>query len=192
MVRKIIFKNTSNNKNQTKNISIPELTEDDLAPVLVGRTQITCRYDVKISKEEILLLVRPYSETINANYNSINSNNVIEDLIVGDTKRFILIEYEVDENDELQGTEEIFREQFVGMTQNKQYSNIKVNSTNNKFLNTKYSVNNNSIIKSVCTDGRYMNSVSEYKIQVTQHMHCLLYTSPSPRDATLSRMPSSA
>jgi len=28
--------------------------------------------------------------------------------------------------------------------------------------------------------------------QVTEHYHCLLYTSPSPRDATLSRMPSSA
>ena len=25
-----------------------------------------------------------------------------------------------------------------------------------------------------------------------QNLHCLLYTSPSPRDATLSRMPSSA
>ena len=25
-----------------------------------------------------------------------------------------------------------------------------------------------------------------------QYQHCLLYTSPSPRDATLSRMPSSA
>ena len=28
--------------------------------------------------------------------------------------------------------------------------------------------------------------------QCLQHWHCLLYTSPSPRDATLSRMPSSA
>ena len=27
---------------------------------------------------------------------------------------------------------------------------------------------------------------------ITVNMHCLLYTSPSPRDATLSRMPSSA
>ena len=27
---------------------------------------------------------------------------------------------------------------------------------------------------------------------IEQGMHCLLYTSPSPRDATLSRMPSSA
>ena len=29
-------------------------------------------------------------------------------------------------------------------------------------------------------------------INYTLYMHCLLYTSPSPRDATLSRMPSSA
>ena len=27
---------------------------------------------------------------------------------------------------------------------------------------------------------------------IKNHQHCLLYTSPSPRDATLSRMPSSA
>ena len=32
----------------------------------------------------------------------------------------------------------------------------------------------------------YKNGVS------LKHYHCLLYTSPSPRDATLSRMPSSA
>ena len=29
-------------------------------------------------------------------------------------------------------------------------------------------------------------------VQIAQQMCCLLYTSPSPRDATLSRMPSSA
>ena len=29
-------------------------------------------------------------------------------------------------------------------------------------------------------------------LRLTTHPHCLLYTSPSPRDATLSRMPSSA
>ena len=28
--------------------------------------------------------------------------------------------------------------------------------------------------------------------ELEQHLFCLLYTSPSPRDATLSRMPSSA
>ena len=30
------------------------------------------------------------------------------------------------------------------------------------------------------------------KLEVDRIWHCLLYTSPSPRDATLSRMPSSA
>ena len=32
----------------------------------------------------------------------------------------------------------------------------------------------------------------EYVIEHTNTITCLLYTSPSPRDATLSRMPSSA
>ena len=34
------------------------------------------------------------------------------------------------------------------------------------------------------------NGVNKFKISI--HKGCLLYTSPSPRDATLSRMPSSA
>ena len=33
---------------------------------------------------------------------------------------------------------------------------------------------------------------SDFQIQQMQPIICLLYTSPSPRDATLSRMPSSA
>lgn len=173
MVRKIIFKNTSNNKNQIKNITIPIFTTEDLAPILVGRTENMCKYDVKISKEEILLVLRPYLE----NYTDTNSTpivktaNIIDDLIVGDTKRFILIEYEADENNIIERTEKLFREQFVGMTKNAQYSNIRVNSTNNKFLNTKFAINNNSIIKSVCTDGAYINSVSNYIIQVSQRMY---------------------
>ena len=36
-----------------------------------------------------------------------------------------------------------------------------------------------------------INSLSENNTQ-TENYACLLYTSPSPRDATLSRMPSSA
>ena len=32
----------------------------------------------------------------------------------------------------------------------------------------------------------------EFYYQVREYINCLLYTSPSPRDATLSRMPSSA
>ena len=31
---------------------------------------------------------------------------------------------------------------------------------------------------------------TEYPIRYTFYYNCLLYTSPSPRDATLSRMPS--
>ena len=34
--------------------------------------------------------------------------------------------------------------------------------------------------------------VDEYIAELTARYTCLLYTSPSPRDATLSRMPSSA
>ena len=39
-------------------------------------------------------------------------------------------------------------------------------------------------------DGRDLQL--EYAEHCMKHMSCLLYTSPSPRDATLSRMPSSA
>ena len=34
--------------------------------------------------------------------------------------------------------------------------------------------------------------LAQYEIPIKQYVTCLLYTSPSPRDATLSRMPSSA
>ena len=34
--------------------------------------------------------------------------------------------------------------------------------------------------------------VGQHQMWAAQHYNCLLYTSPSPRDATLSRMPSSA
>ena len=36
------------------------------------------------------------------------------------------------------------------------------------------------------------NSMEFHGLGVTEHEHCLLYTSPSPRDRTRSRMPSSA
>ena len=59
MVRKIIFKKIHLIiKNQTVNIPIPQITQEDLIPLLNGRTTIVCKNDVKISKEEILLLVR--------------------------------------------------------------------------------------------------------------------------------------
>ena len=34
--------------------------------------------------------------------------------------------------------------------------------------------------------------ICDYEDQIMDSIACLLYTSPSPRDATLSRMPSSA
>ena len=39
---------------------------------------------------------------------------------------------------------------------------------------------------------RIISELSENNIKVPKPILCLLYTSPSPRDATLSRMPSSA
>ena len=41
-------------------------------------------------------------------------------------------------------------------------------------------------------DAATMNEIGNYDKQRTKFYFCLLYTSPSPRDATLSRMPSSA
>ena len=40
--------------------------------------------------------------------------------------------------------------------------------------------------------GRIEQDANNLIVQVRQGSRCLLYTSPSPRDATLSRMPSSA
>ena len=37
-----------------------------------------------------------------------------------------------------------------------------------------------------------MNNLRQMSFSWTMYTDCLLYTSPSPRDATLSRMPSSA
>ena len=44
--------------------------------------------------------------------------------------------------------------------------------------------------------GEYINLLKELDLKLVKvidtHIHCLLYTSPSPRDGLLSRMPSSA
>ena len=46
----------------------------------------------------------------------------------------------------------------------------------------------NKSAKAICPSGASTGSYEAYEKRDT----CLLYTSPSPRDATLSRMPSSA
>ena len=38
----------------------------------------------------------------------------------------------------------------------------------------------------------FKKDVGEWDVEITTFMTCLLYTSPSPRDRTRSRMPSSA
>ena len=43
-----------------------------------------------------------------------------------------------------------------------------------------------------CGNTSYDLSMKREIESLTEFYHCLLYTSPSPRDATLSRMPSSA
>ena len=52
------------------------------------------------------------------------------------------------------------------------------------------------ITKGTCSPWQRVNSAtapaSVYDRSLCPHICCLLYTSPSPRDATLSRMPSSA
>ena len=40
--------------------------------------------------------------------------------------------------------------------------------------------------------GRLKDPVDDHRVRIGVPISCLLYTSPSPRDATLSRMPSSA
>ena len=49
----------------------------------------------------------------------------------------------------------------------------------NQFRKEKFTLN-------IRVGGYYAN------LELGVYLHCLLYTSPSPRDATLSRMPSSA
>ena len=45
-----------------------------------------------------------------------------------------------------------------------------------------------------CTQNDDIKSTVDYSklVEILKYQSCLLYTSPSPRDATLSRMPSSA
>ena len=63
---------------------------------------------------------------------------------------------------------------------------FKLKSTDNKILTLEdIKGENGTLIMFICNHCPYVKAV-------TKDITCLLYTSPSPRDATLSRMPSSA
>ena len=51
-----------------------------------------------------------------------------------------------------------------------------------------------SEVSKVLKGGQYIggNEIAKFEESFSNLIGCLLYTSPSPRDATLSRMPSSA
>ena len=67
-------------------------------------------------------------------------------------------------------------------------------------LNDDAGVNRKYIVKFACIDGAtttariyiYGETLSAFNAKTIQRKRCLLYTSPSPRDLSTSRMPSSA
>ena len=59
-----------------------------------------------------------------------------------------------------------------------------------EYRNVEYQ--NSSIKKSSIKKSSIETRVSKCRVLKLEYRNCLLYTSPSPRDATLSRMPSSA
>ena len=160
---KLIFKNNSSNKKQT--ISVPTIDTS----LLADRERLVCFFDVIVTEEEVLL-------TVNTNvYDS--ENNYLQDneILVGEKERFILVKY-IRDDTSLKSTEESFRETQAGFSKAQQYSNIKVNTTGNQFFNTNKIIKNNNIIKSVCTDGLYIDNVSNYRILLKQTMYNKLIT----------------
>ena len=62
----------------------------------------------------------------------------------------------------------------------------------NIFVKSDFKLSNKDIGLSVACDGVCLTLIS-YKAKIMEfYLSCLLYTSPSPRDRTRSRMPSSA
>ena len=94
----------------------------------------------------------------------------------------------------------IFILSFLSFNSQRKWTNIYKNLAKTR-------ANNNNLIDYISkTEEFYINKIESLNTfkkatpkdliyldkQITQNKNCLLYTSPSPRDATLSRMPSSA
>jgi len=64
--------------------------------------------------------------------------------------------------------------------------------SNLKFYKSPFHITHDEEIADKMTEEVYAEMVQDKKLILLSLSTCLLYTSPSPRDATLSRMPSSA
>ena len=69
--------------------------------------------------------------------------------------------------------------------------NTVINSNNGNIINSEFLYNNFHFLRNFAITGERPNG-NQYKIYSAEGVPCLLYTSPSPRDRTRSRMPSSA
>lgn len=156
--RKLVFKNNSSNKKQT--ISVPTIDSS----LLADRERLVCLFDKIVTEEKVLLGVNTLI------YNENNTFEIDYDILIGDKERFILVKY-IREDDSIQSTEEAFRETQQGSSKAQQYSNIKINSTGNQFFNTNKIIKANNIINSVCTDGLYIDTVTNYQILLKQTMY---------------------
>ena len=156
--RKLVFKNNSSNKKQT--ISVPTIDTS----LLADRERLVCLFDKIVTEEKVLLGVNTLI------YNENNTFEINYDILIGDKERFILVKY-IREDDSIQSTEEAFRETQQGSSKAQQYSNIKINSTGNQFFNTNKIIKANNIINSVCTDGLYIDTVTNYEILLKQTMY---------------------
>ena len=104
-------------------------------------------------------------------------------------------------NSQLQEVAEVARQQAVAMETKKQSHDIELSSLRHQLLDVQMQSDEKSVI------GKLHHQIVALQVHMYIHvklelscmhinrymyMYCLLYTSPSPRDATLSRMPSSA
>ena len=89
---------------------------------------------------------------------------------------------------------------FYTSTQVESSARDAVDQANSKLREMSLGVGADVTVQMLSFDRGFLSSDVRYQIDVhlpddegnTRHYSCLLYTSPSPRDATLSRMPSSA
>ena len=63
---------------------------------------------------------------------------------------------------------------------------------NSILITINHKINDELILFISSIKNKIDKDLKDYLVEVVQSINCLLYTSPSPRDGLLSRMPSSA